>query len=1456
MLAGIVALVAMIAIWNQAPTDISQFEWRLAVWVALYTAARLLNIAGASNYLNFTHIVLLGAYFSFRGSNLQLALLIALLGIVLEQFARVIFGWRRTHSWPHILAAMASTGAALATTLFGLSVASFVFTALGGNPQLSEPGPLDFALIAVLFIVYTVVVTAIDLLLRSEVRNVSVSLWLRRHLGRIAFYELSPLVLSLVIAAYADLNFTLFVLLAVFLLVLMVLLRRVNNANAKLEERAKEIASVSAVGQAIVNSLDLPELLEATHQHISPLMDARNFYVALYHEEYNELAFPLAYEDGRPVRYRNRNISNGLTEHVLRTREPLLIPSDLPRHIERLGLDVVAESQAQCWLGVPITIGDKVLGVMAVQSNKESNLYDNNDVELLSTIATQMAVAIENAQLYASTRRRAAELAILNSVSTAVGSSLKLDQVMEAIVTSVGPVIGCQKVAIFLVEEDGQTLSLAAARGLGHAFLKQSPDIMRVVRGEGSAPIADRPPLIINDIRLDARFEEFRPIAEREAIRALADVPLQTRDQAIGTLSVYYSEPHLFTVAELDLLTTFANQAAAAVSNAKLYAQTDQALTHRVQELAALEKIGRELTSSLDFNHVIARVLDAAIQSTHSTHGLIALYNGEKHTLDLVAAHGYPPDVLAEVSIENWPARQHIVDTIIRERKAIWIEDIQQDANFQPLGDNILAVLVVPILQDGQPLGVINLESIRRGAFDESSATFVGQLTTQAAVAIQNARLYQQARNRLREMQILFDVGRRFTSILDLPELGQTLTRQLATALNTTHCILELISRDTGEFEVITEYATPENVPVMQRLQSVVDAPPTLGVSNVRRSLEPIIAYADDTRPGREQDFLRAHQLYALLALPLISGDQLIGRILWLNDQLRPPFSPDEIRFGETLTNQASIAVENARLFRERARRASDLSRLQEASLALAASVKLDEVLNHITYIARELTGSEAVTIYLYDAATDRVTRGSQSAAPDFALPPDISTIRPDGMTRRVIAQRHPILINDIRNEPRVNPHVIEAGVRSLLALPIVRKTQVVAVLYLNSRTPGKYTQDTLQLVQLLTNQAAIALENARLFSEIAETRDRLAAILNSSELGVLMFDISGRVIVVNPVLEQLWNVRHSDLHDKLLIDLLKSPEFDLPARLGYTSEELHRLISRAASDVHVNWGKETITLTSPRARTVERTGMAVVDENGGLLGWMLVLRDVTEEHELQRMREDLSNMIVHDLRSPLVAILDSYELMSDAIEPLGHTAIAGQALEVGQRSSRKLLDLVNSLLDISRFENGQMPLDTQFASLQPIVEGTLERLAPLANDQGVIIRNEVPEDLPLLKVDEDKVGRVLINLIDNAVKFSPVGGQVRITAQPNYNGDGTPFVICSIQDAGPGIAPEYRERIFDRFTQVAEGRMHRRGTGLGLAFCKLAVEAHGGKIWVEDSPDGKGSCFNFTLPIGDLLPP
>jgi signal transduction histidine kinase len=220
-------------------------------------------------------------------------------------------------------------------------------------------------------------------------------------------------------------------------------------------------------------------------------------------------------------------------------------------------------------------------------------------------------------------------------------------------------------------------------------------------------------------------------------------------------------------------------------------------------------------------------------------------------------------------------------------------------------------------------------------------------------------------------------------------------------------------------------------------------------------------------------------------------------------------------------------------------------------------------------------------------------------------------------------------------------------------------------------------------------------------------------------------------------------------------------------------------------------------------------------------------------------------------LRSPLSAIYSGILLLREMTPRYSSDDIVQDTFSAAERSCLRLIETVNSLLDISKVEAGRMKLEQQPTELREIVISVLDSLSPLAQEQDISLVGHVPEAWFVL-VDEEKISRVLTNLVDNALKFTPSRGQVVVTTE-RATGE-TDMILCSVHDDGPGIPLEYRDKIFDRFAQGPSQSGKRRGTGLGLAFCKMMVEAHGGRIWVESVND-QGSTFYFTLPLALTQP-
>jgi signal transduction histidine kinase len=227
-------------------------------------------------------------------------------------------------------------------------------------------------------------------------------------------------------------------------------------------------------------------------------------------------------------------------------------------------------------------------------------------------------------------------------------------------------------------------------------------------------------------------------------------------------------------------------------------------------------------------------------------------------------------------------------------------------------------------------------------------------------------------------------------------------------------------------------------------------------------------------------------------------------------------------------------------------------------------------------------------------------------------------------------------------------------------------------------------------------------------------------------------------------------------------------------------------------------------------------------------------------------MREDLTAMLFHDLQSPLGNVISSLELLAYEIPPEAVNTPLYAMLDIARRSSRRLETLIRSLLDINRLEAGQPITEQSRVDVNTLVEEVYEIERPNFEQRRVQFVNELPCELPQAFVEEDMIRRVLVNLLNNALKYSSEDQVITITGHLQPEND---RLLVSVCDQGTGIPQKFRESIFEKFERIASKDTNAKGLGLGLAFCRLAIEAHNGRIWVDDAPDG-GARFNFTLPL------
>jgi len=525
-------------------------------------------------------------------------------------------------------------------------------------------------------------------------------------------------------------------------------------------------------------------------------------------------------------------------------------------------------------------------------------------------------------------------------------------------------------------------------------------------------------------------------------------------------------------------------------------------------------------------------------------------------------------------------------------------------------------------------------------------------------------------------------------------------------------------------------------------------------------------------------------------------------------------------------------------------RRLHELSAFREISEALPSEADLERMLSVIYQQVREILGVENFYVALFDPDKQEIW---YPLAVKAGVRQNWSRRQIlERLTDRVILNSTPILIRDHGREElhRIGLPAGEDSPLAWIGVPLKAGDHTTGCLAAFSTSPQTtFSENDLYLLSILAGLASpaveIALHNALLTREFLVGRDRITTVLNSVQDGILLFDLDGRILLANERIQALTGHFQSDFIGKQLADL---PE-NVRQVLGYSAE----------SDGHSSYflfSQETRKLSFKvdgviPERHVDLMVFPVLSQDSQVIGWVLTVRDITEEVANREAQELIGETLVHDLRAPISSVISALEMIQEAHASGDPTDLIAPSLQIAQRIAKRVLGMVETLLEIARLQSGKFVLDLTPVEMRSLVDGSIAEFSVPAREYGIRLANDVPPDLPVVEIDRGKILRVLNNLIDNALKFTDEGGEVRISAE-YLSEDQLAF---RVSDTGPGIPEEYRVKIFERFSQIPGQTGRRKGSGLGLTYCKLALEAHKGRIWVEPR-EGGGSVFVFSLPI------
>ncbi|MBN1621254.1 MAG: GAF domain-containing protein [Endomicrobiales bacterium] len=499
------------------------------------------------------------------------------------------------------------------------------------------------------------------------------------------------------------------------------------------------------------------------------------------------------------------------------------------------------------------------------------------------------------------------------------------------------------------------------------------------------------------------------------------------------------------------------------------------------------------------------------------------------------------------------------------------------------------------------------------------------------------------------------------------------------------------------------------------------------------------------------------------------------------------------------------------------------------ANQILSSTLNLDELLRQVIKLATDVVEAETSSILLYDKDKDELVFNLALTEKESELK-EVRLKLSEGIAGLVARERKPRIVNDIKEEPRWTQRTddkIDFKTKSLLAVPLVYKGNLLGVVESVNKKEGKFTDEDVDVLEAFAAQAAVSIENARLFNNLEEEKDKIEAVFSQMSDGAIFFNSKGAKLFSNNQAERLLGSEYIEKSNvtEVFKEFKVEPSIEaiLKSDKDFISVEFHRSENK------------TLYLSGGVSK--------ILDENKNIQGFIIVFRDTTAEKKEELVKRNFLSLISHKLKTPLVTITGYGPLL------LGDPKLDDfqkKAVSSIQKQGQHLANLVEKLLDYTMVESGPIVLKKEDADLFEIVKKSVSSLKPYIeqNSAEVFISEDV-KSLPKIKIDKIKIESVIKNLLENGIKFnSGKDKKVEVKALQK-NG----FIGISMEDNGPGIPPEEREKIFNKFYQIEEfftGQVE--GAGLGLALTKQILEAHGGKIELESSM-GKGSKFRFLLP-------
>ncbi len=1199
---------------------------------------------------------------------------------------------------------------------------------------------------------------------------------------------------------------------------------RSDEAREALSQQLAEATALDRLREAVTTQVTRENVLRVLRDTLIQCLSVEKVLVLLYDSDDEIIEIPLIVEPGQPDTLPARRFGSPELRELFPDGLALCLKAEDTELRDRLGVPTHIMSATPA-LVIPLVAGDGLIGTMLL-GGAEVTSPTANRLHMLERFGQQVALALRNASLYDRTTHIAQNLSIVNQSMQDVMFNLNREEALKRACQVAAQVTGADKSAIYLVQA-GEDNLLRLGQSLGLEAYSAEEGVQRI-SPHPSGVVAVEPGEALND--------DSSPL--HHLTRALGastslQIPLRSSNITIGKLIVFNDRPRLYSMLERSVLETLANQASAAIDNSDLL----QALERFATEQADLVNLSRISSEDLDLERIVRAICDVLEEMFLVNRVEIGIVEGENLRIYAPLASEprllYSEDIPAGTIPEFAPSQS----VQVYDRQSSTVSSAARQY-WQERGARTIVTSGMQI--DQQSLGLVMLMDQRQRTLSEDELHLLEMVTNQITGQIHNAHVYALTEaalvQRLQQLTLLEELTQQIAQSTDLDLIIDTTLEAALQATEAEFAALALQEEQSGTYKLIWQERLENTV---RRGASLASPEPGV-VQQVAQTGEIKLFFDNRKAPGYQAPYSAEGEYLSTLAVPLHDDNRVMG-VLRVESTRLDHFTEAQVSFIRNLAEHAAISIEKAQMLAERQRRIQMLTMLRNLSMETLSANNPQHVAHIILRTAVQLLDGAAALLYI--AEGEQAPQLFSSLALNGLDLDAVSHSVPEVVLRRAAQESTTQMISDVWRSSLVHDNRADLPYRSLIVVPVLRRGIVHELLCVVFEETRFFGLQDLNAVDLLAAQVSGHLENARLNEALHISHDRMRAIINSTQSSIILLDMDGVIQDVNTVAEDVLGTRGRDIRQQSLASVIRQRHHD--------DDSWQALLASYEADPEQVQGEEYVFLYRNTPTDFKAHLFPVLGKDETLIGHLLVLRDITEEKELQRHQYRIQRMIVHDLVGPLGAIITGLSFTKEVLEaPQEGEDVAGAILsttDVSLDSAQNLLHMVETLRDLPKTTN--MTIRPSAIGAQELVTRARDALSAYLVSDSIAFEYHADGDVPSLYVDADLTRRVLINLLHNAFKFTPEGGTILIAVDDAEEQAG--YLRLRICDTGPGIPPEERQRVFQEYTQI-DGRLPRaggRGMGLGLHFCKLAVEAHGGTIGVDDEGLLSGACISFTLP-------